>query len=118
MGTGAHGVMVAGNMVACCPNFDAAKAAGEKASNKIVYVIRRKRMKNDGVNFSMEWLTRKNGIIEFSPVNKIGNRGGQNVANLATWKTQAGAERLMKEYASYMEAAAKIGPIEIVSELA
>jgi len=87
------------------------------SSKKTVYVIRRKRMKNDGINFSMEWLTRKNGIIEFSPVNKIGNRGGQTVANLATWKTQAGAERVMKDYASYMEACAKIGPIEIAAEL-
>jgi len=87
-----------------------------QANKKVVYVIRRKRMKNDGVNFTMEWLTRKNGIIEFSPVNRIGNRGGQTVANLATWKTQAGAERLMKDYAGYMEAAAKIGPIEIIAE--
>ena len=35
MGIGAYGVMVAGEMVGCCPTFDLAHAAGEKGAEAL-----------------------------------------------------------------------------------
>lgn len=36
MGTGAHGVMVAGKFMACCPDYSSAKSFGETAANVVV----------------------------------------------------------------------------------
>lgn len=76
------------------------------------YTLRRIRPSKVSMAGYVQYLTVKNGIPEF---NAPGNTpSGVGVANLKTWRTEAGARRWMDENKSWIEVMCAIGVIDVV----
>lgn len=78
------------------------------------FAIRLKRYKNDG-SFSgtVEYVA--HGYANIPELRTPGGtRTGVGVAKLWSWKTRAGVEKFMREYATWFEALNRVGLVEIV----